>query len=435
MKSMPSNLQDQRPWSDAGALRALLVLFFLWGFLTCLNDTLVPHLKALFALSYAHAVLVPLTFFATCFLFAPVSSEVIAWLGYRRSMVAGLMTMAAGALAFVPATQLHLFVCFLIAVGVIGAGITLLQASAAPYVAFLGPPETAPSRFSLALAFNSIGTMVAPLFGSWLILRTPAHSIFSSSLAPVRIAEQPISMDTLRGPYIFLGLVLILMAAGLAFSGLPEMRSAPDPPASAHPVTSVFRHRPLVFGAVTVCIYAGSEVGIGSLLINYLAHPAVLGMSRQNAAMLATIYWGGAAAGRLWGWRLLRHYRAETVLMWISATAAALVTISVSLHGVLSAAAVLSVGLCNALIVPIVVMLAISGLGPLTARANSTMVAANIGAGLIPLGLGVLADRVGIHHALTPTILCYCGVFCYAVFGCKGHFLPRPSVDDASSSC
>jgi MFS transporter, FHS family, L-fucose permease len=275
---------------------------------------------------------------------------------------------------------------------------------------------------------------VAPLFGGWLILRAPADSASASRLALTTAALQATSLHSVQGPYLFLGGILLLMAIGLAVSGLPVIRIAPLSTSTASPVTSIWRHRPLVFGVIAVFLYAGAEVGIGSLLVNYLAHPSVLGASRKTAALLATVYWGGAVVGRFWGWSLLQRVRVELVLTWISAAAAVLVAVSVCTHGVLSAAAILSLGLCNALIVPIVVMLAISGLGPLTPSANSAMVAGNLGAGLIPLAFGILADHVGIHLALAPAVLCYGGVLFYAIHGCRGHLLPRKPSGSVPSS-
>ncbi|HEY0309120.1 MAG TPA: glucose/galactose MFS transporter [Acidobacteriaceae bacterium] len=415
----------RRDWSKPAALRAVLALFFLWGFLTCLNDILMPQLQAVFALSYTRAILVPVTFFATCFVFAPVSGTIIEYLGYQRAMVAGLLTMGAGALLFLPAAWTVRFASFLVAIGVIGAGITVLQAAAAPYVAFLGLPETAASRFSLALGFNSLGTVVAPLFGGWLILRSSVEISPGARLPESGNAARLQAMSVFHGPYLFLACMLILLAVAVAFSGLPRMRTVPE---TSVPLKSVFRHKPLIFGAVTIFLYAGAEVGIGSFLVNYLSLPAILGVSRHNAALLAAFYWGGAVAGRFFGWYLLQRLRGETVLATIAATAGVLVTISVVSHGILAAAALLAVGLCNAMIVPIVVMLGISGLGPLTARASSVMVAANIGAGLGPLALGMLADRIGVHHALGLTILSYAGAICYALWGSRGHLLQREAI-------
>jgi len=415
--------------SKPAALRAVLALFFLWGFLTCLNDILVPHFRAAFSLSYTHAVLIPVTFFTTCFVFAPASSFIIEQLGYRRTMIAGLTTMGVGALLFLPAAQAIQFRYFLGAIGVIGAGITVLQAAAGPYVAFLGPPQTAPSRFSLALGFNSLGTMVAPLFGGWLILRRSAG--VSAGQMASGAAGRLQATGELRGPYLFLGCTLILLAVAVAFSGLPPMRTAPASAEVGSQIKNVLRHRPLIFGAMTAFLYAGAEVGIGSFLVNYLSLPEILGVTRHTAALLVTIYWGGAVAGRFFGWHLLQRWRVETVLASVATAAGVLVTISVLSHGILAAAALLAVGLCNALIVPIVVMVAIAGLGPLTARASSVMVSANIGAGLVPLMLGVLADHVGVHHALALTVVCYAFAVYYALRGSSGHLLQRKDLSGA----
>ena len=400
----------RRELSESAALKSILALFFLWGFLTALNDVLVPRLRSAFALSYARAALIPVVFFTTCYLFAPLAGLLIEKLGYRRVMSAGLVTMGIGTLLFLPATQAAKYHGFLLAIAVVGAGITVLQAAAAPYVSFLGPQALAPARFSLALGFNSLGTMIAPLFGGWLILRP-------TDVGP-RIAGSIVAaMRELRTPYLSLGCTLLLLALGVSFSRLPAMRS---PPASApllYPVRSVLQHRPLIFGAVTAFLYAGAEIGIGSFLILYLSQPEILGVSQQSAAFLVSFYWGGAVAGRLLGWHLLKRWPVQYVLTAISAGAIALVATAVATHGTVAATALLSVGLCNALIVPIVSMTAISGLGPLTARASSVMVAANLGAGLVPLAIGALADHIGIHHALALTVVCYACAFAYARFG------------------
>lgn len=412
---------QRQEMSHRAALRAMLALFFLWGFLTSLNDILVPRFQTLFALSYAAAVLVPVVFFTTCFVFAPVASILIERLGYRRTMVCGLLAMACGALMFIPAAQTGSFSFFLAAIGVLGAGITILQAAAAPYIAFLGNRESSPGRFSLTLAFNSLGTMVAPLFGGWLILGGEPASIASGKLRSGALRMQ--ALEALRAPYLFLGSMLLLIAIAIAFSSLPRMRRAPDPGPPLTPVRSIFSHAPLVLGAITAFCYAGAEIGISSMLINFLIQPDILHSTRHQAAFLVSFYWGGAVAGRFFGWHVLRRWRPESILAMIAAGAAVLVAIAVLAHGVLAAAALLSVGLCNALVVPIVVMLSISGLGPLSGRASSLMVAANIGAGVVPFALGFLADQIGVHRALAPVILCYAFVLFYALRGCRGHLL------------
>jgi FHS family L-fucose permease-like MFS transporter len=416
----------KRILSETAAFRFILILFFLWGFLTALNDILVPHFKAAFVLTYSQAVLIPLTFFSACFVFAPLAGAVAGGLGYKRAITISLLLMGFGALLFVPAANAERFSWFLVALGVLGAGVTILQAAAAPYVAFLGTPETGPARFSLALGFNSLGTMVAPLFGGWQILHGRGQMLSAELQSGSATRDQ--AMNSVRGPYLFLGLMLFFLAVVVVLSGLPEMRNTPSASSARAPIKSVFQHAPLLLGAVTAFLYAGAEVGIGSFLVNYLSLPAVLGVTRHEAALLVPIYWGGAVAGRFFGWHLLQRKRPETVLVSIASAACVLVVIAVLTHGLLAATAILSVGFCNALVVPIVVMLAISGLGPLTARASSVMTAANIGAGIVPFTIGVLADHIGLQHAFILTAICYGSVAFYAVRGSRGHFVRQPAI-------
>src|SRR5438270_2406918 len=177
------------------ALTMVTTLFFMWGFLTCLNDILVPHLKAIFDLNYAKVMLIQFAFFSAYFVFSIPSAKVIDWIGYKKTMVAGLCTMGLGALLFIPAASVPSYPLFLCALMVLAAGITALQVAANPYVAVLGPPETASSRLNLAQAFNSLGTTIAPYFGSLLILtsapKSPAdiQAMSSSTLQAYRLQE------------------------------------------------------------------------------------------------------------------------------------------------------------------------------------------------------------------------------------------------------
>jgi FHS family L-fucose permease-like MFS transporter len=378
------------------------------------------HLKVIFSLSYENAVAVPMTFFGACFLFARVSAHIVQRLGYKRTMVCALLTMGVGALCFVPATILQQFWLFPCAVGVLAAGVTALQVAAAPYVSFLGAPAQAPSRFSLALAFNSLGTMAAPLFGSWVLLRHHVIERTSSGLAHGTVfADRNHSLRQIQTSYLGISVVLGLVAWGLAVSRLPLLAvpSVQQPEEGEH----VLRHRPLRFGAITIFLYAGAEIGIGSFLINYLCLPNIGGMQPRTAALFVSLYWGGATLGRFLGWRVLRHYRVETVLTLCGAGGASLLLVSVLTHGIVAVVAVLAIGLCNAMIVPVVVMIAIAGLGARTARASSVIVAANIGAAVVPLAIGLAADRFGLHRAYLLPVISYAFVVFYAVNGSRGH--------------
>src|SRR6266581_7126799 len=148
-----------------GALAIVTSLFFMWGFVTVLNDILVPHLKSIFDLSYAKVMLIQFAFFGAYFIFSIPSAKIIDWIGYQRSMVLGLLTMGVGAFLFVPAASVPSYPLFLMALIVLAAGITCLQVAANPYVTVLGKPETASSRLNLTQAFNSLGTFLAPFFG------------------------------------------------------------------------------------------------------------------------------------------------------------------------------------------------------------------------------------------------------------------------------
>ena len=205
---------------------------------------------------------------------------------------------------------------------------------------------------------------------------------------------------------------------------MPELTHEPVPDGAALAAKgSILRHRPLLFGAIASFLYAGAEVGIGSLLISYLCLADVGGFSAHRAALLVSFFWGGATVGRLFGWVLLRRSRPTHVLLLCGCGGFLLVLLSVLTTGWFSVACILSVGLCNALIVPVVFLLSVAGLGERTAEASSVMVASNIGAGLTSLSMGLLADRIGLHHAFVLPCLAYAFIVFYAVRGSRGHLL------------
>lgn len=425
-KPTPGNAGAGQTLTTRTAFRLILALFFVWGFLTCLNDVLLPHLKFVFDLSYAQAVAIPVTFFSTCFVFSPLAALLIEWMGYKQMMCAALLTMSVGALCFLPAAAVQEFWCFLAAIAILGAGITALQVAAAPYVSFLGPPEAAPSRFSLALGFNSLGTMIAPLFGSWLILRNRMPVEVAGTLSGAALdMERQKAIGLIRAPYLLLALSLAVLGIVVGLSRLPRMKGSARPPLEHRESIRILNHKPLLFGAITSFLYCGAEISIGSFLINYLALPDVGARTPHSAAMLVSFYWGGATLGRFLGWWVLRRRRVETMLTWYGASAGVLLTVSALSTGYVAVVSVLLIGLCNAMIVPVVVMLSISGLGAASAKASSVMTASNIGGGLVPLAMGVLADHVGLHRAYLLPVLSYAFVVFYALRGSRGHRLPR----------
>src|SRR5580700_3004999 len=220
------------PSNHRAALSVVTTLFFMWGFLTCLNDILVPHLKAIFDLNYAQVMLIQFAFFSAYFLFSIPSAKIIDAMGYQRTMVAGLLTMAVGALLFVPAASVVSYPLFLTALLVLAAGITGLQVSANPYVDLLGKPETASSRLDLTQAFNSLGTTVAPKLGGLLILSSAPltieelHKLAPQALHAYRVQQAA----SVKMPYTIIGIALLLLAVLIGISRLPRIETAASHP-------------------------------------------------------------------------------------------------------------------------------------------------------------------------------------------------------------
>src|SRR5262245_2355795 len=279
----------------ARPLAIVTTLFFMWGFLTSLNDILVPHLKSIFDLSYARVMLVQFAFFSAYFLFSVPWSRVVNAIGYQRTMVVGLLTMAVGAFLFLPAASTVSYPLFLTALMVLAAGITGLQVAANPYVVVLGKPETASSRLDLTQAFNSLGTTIAPKLGGLLILTAaPLAMEQLQQLTPQALQAYRVHQAaSVKLPYMVIGATLILLAIMIGAAKLPKIEAAAY--RSGERVNdSVWRHPNVLFGAIGIFAYVGAEVSIGSFLVNYLGLPSIAGMSALTAAGYVSFYWGGA---------------------------------------------------------------------------------------------------------------------------------------------
>ena len=398
-------------------------LFFMWGFLTCLNDILIPHLKSIFDLNYAEVMLVQFAFFSSYFVFSFPSGKIIDFFGYKKAMVAGLMTMGIGAFMFVPAAAVPSFPLFLAALITLAAGMTILQTAANPYVAVLGPPRTASSRLNLTQAFNSLGTTVAPAFGSRLILGAVAAPVAVEvlrSMSPDQLhAYRVTQAASVKGPYIGLALALMLLAVIIGFFNLPTIASV-----EAHGKVndSIWKYRHLVLGAIAIFVYVGAEVSIGSFLTNYFNRSDIGGLSLKDAADMLKYYWGGAMIGRFVGSALLQKIGTGTLLGVNAIVACLLVTISMLTFGHFAMWSILLVGLFNSIMFPSIFTLGVAGLGPLTGDGSALLVAAIVGGAIVPELQGVLADRIGIHHAFILAALCYLYI---AYYGFRGS---RPKV-------
>jgi MFS transporter, FHS family, L-fucose permease len=405
-------------------LATVTTLFFMWGFLTCLNDVLIPHLKSVFDLSYARAMLIQFAFFSAYFLFSVPWSRVVNAIGYKTTMVVGLLTMALGAFLFVPAASAFSYPLFLTALLVLATGITGLQVSANPYVDLLGKPETASSRLDLTQAFNSLGTTIAPKIGGLLIL----------SAAPMTIAQlQQLTPEALRLyraqqagsvklPYAMIGVALVLLTTLIAFSKLPKIETAPRAPGEQRN-DSIWKHRSLLLGAVGIFAYVGAEVSIGSFLVNYFGLPEIAALSQKTASGYVSFYWGGAMIGRFIGAPLLQRFKPSYLLALCAVPAATLVITSMLTHGHTAMWTILAVGFFNSIMFPTIFSLGEAGLGTLSGSGSGLLNMAIVGGAILPVIQGVIADRVGIHHAFVLPVICYLYILFYALSGSKPNSL------------
>jgi MFS transporter, FHS family, L-fucose permease len=416
-----SSVTTNAPGStNKSAMAMVTTLFFMWGFLTSLNDILIPHLKSIFSLNYAEAMLVQFAFFSSYAVFALPSGKIIEWIGYQRTMVVGLFTMGVGAVLFIPAASAPSFPLFLTALIVLAAGITVLQVAANPYVSILGPSETASSRLNLTQAFNSLGTTIAPWFGGWLILREAPAVLDIKTLSDAQLHAYRIQQaSTVKMPYIAIALGLAILGLAIALYHFPRIDTTREfrRPKQGEHAHTIWNYPHVILGAIAIFVYVGAEVSIGSFLVNYFNQPDIGGLAVQAAANLVPFYWGGAMIGRFIGSAVLQRMRPGYLLGLCALVALSLVVISMLTFGHFAMWSILLVGLFNSIMFPTIFTLGIAELGPLTGKASGLLVAAIVGGAIIPLAEGALADRIGIHHAFILPVLCY---FYIAFYGFRG---------------
>jgi len=391
-------------------------LFFAWGLATVLIDSLVPKLKALFQLNYAEVMLTQFCFFLAYLLMSLPAGALLARVGYVRSILVGLTVMAGGCLLFTPAAKAGTYAGFLLALFVMASGITLLQVAANPLVALLGSEQTSHSRLNLAQAFNALGTFVGPLLGSWLILRhglaAPADlaGLTPEALATYRKTQAHDVQGLFWGIAAGLAVLVLLFWRFRFFRAEVERRQA-----GGTPVLELLRRPRLALGILSIFLYVGAEVSIGSVLTNYLMLPAVLGLGAASAGNCVSLYWGGAMVGRFIGSAVLRRAAPGLVLACCAAGAALLACTSALGTGLFAAAAILAVGLCNSIMFPTIFSLAIEGLGEDTPRGSSMLCVAIVGGAVVPVLTGHVADQAGLAWALLVPALCYLGIAGYGL--------------------
>ena len=417
--------------SYRSALIFLTTLFFLWGFITVLVDSLVPRLKDVFEMSYAKTVLVQFAFFTAFFVVSVPAGTLLSKIGYRKGIVLGLIIMALGCLLFYPAAEYRNFTIFLIGYFTLAGGITVLQVAANPYVALLGSEEDASSRLNLSQAFNSLGTTIAPIVGALFLL---SDSVKTSEEINVLTALEKADYysaeaATVQTPFLLIAAFIGILALIFAFIKLPKVMQ--ESPKAGY--LSLLKNKLMLMGALGIFVYVGAEVAIGSFLVNYFSdmNLAVIVMENEMMMNIANtiasvfnktfsnsdpksllgifiiFYWGGAMIGRFIGAYLTKIMDAGKVLSMFASLAILMILISINTQGLISMWSILAVGLFNSIMFPTIFTLTLEGLGDLKAQASGLLCMAIVGGAIIPFAFGSLIDGFGFKKAFILTVICY----------------------------
>ena len=412
----------------------LTILFFLWGFITVLVDSLIPRLRELFTLTYFQAGMVQFAFFGAFFLLSIPASYILTKIGYKKGIILGLCAMGVGCLLFYPAASYRMFGIFMVAYFILAGGITILQVAANPYVAVLGSEDGASSRLNLSQAFNSLGTAIAPIIGALFILSdkiktTDEISILTDSERGLYLATEAAAVQK---PFVGLAIFIFIIAGIFFFAKLPKLINE----TAVGTYKDALKHKNLVMGIIGIFFYVGAEVAIGSYLVNYFLDMNMVEVIKGNHFMTSIVesilntgitesdnkaivgvfvafYWSGAMIGRFVGAYLTRIIKPGKVLGVFASIAIILILISISSTGLLSMWSILAVGLFNSIMFPTIFTLAIDGIGALKPKASGMLCTAIVGGAIIPPSFGFLTDEIGFKSALFFVILCYAYIFYY----------------------
>ena len=412
--------------SYAPALTLLASLFFMWGFITVINNTLLPHLRSVFDLDYTQTTLIESVWFIAYFVASIPSAKLIERIGYQKSLVIGLLVMAAGALGMTLAASLPSYGVTLVMLFVIASGITLLQVAANPYVAVIGPAKTASSRLNLVQAMNSAGTMFAPLFGAYLILGRSKGGTSEAGTALTQ-AERIADAQSVILPYALVAVVLIALAIVIARFPLPAMGSVTTRVSKEERKNhSLWKHRNLVFGIPAIFIYLIAEIGVANLFVNFVSQPEIANLTHEQAGKYLTFLWAGMMVGRFIGSAIMQRIAAETVLAAFAVGAFVVMLVTVFTTGPVAMWALILVGLFHSIMFPTIFTLGIKGLGPLTEEGSGLLIMAIAGGALV-IVQGWLADIYGLQASFLLTAACELYILFYALWGSRtGPAIAKP---------
>ena len=418
---------------------SVTILFFLWGFITVLVDSLVPRLKEVFEMSYAKTVLVQFAFFTAFFVISLPAGSILTKIGYKKGIVLGLVIMAIGCLLFYPAAEYRNFNVFLVGYFTLAAGITVLQVAANPYVALLGSEDGASSRLNLSQAFNSLGTTIAPVVGALFLLSDSVKTSEEISLLnnTDKASYYAAEAATVQTPFLFIAAFIGILALTFSFIKLPKVME--ESPKGGY--LALLKNKMMMLGALGIFVYVGAEVAIGSFLVNYFNDMNLAVIIAENQTMMniantiastfnktfsnsdpksllgifIIFYWGGAMIGRFIGAYLTKIMSPGRVLSIFALLAIALIAISINTVGLLSMWSILAVGLFNSIMFPTIFTLTLEGLGDLKAQASGLLCMAIVGGAIIPFAFGSLIDGFGFKTAFILTMICYGYILYYGM--------------------
>lgn len=412
------------------------ILFFLWGFITVLVDSLIPRLREVFTLSYFQAGMVQFAFFGAYFLLSIPAGYILSKIGYKKGIILGLATMAAGCLLFYPAASERIFGLFMFGYFTLAAGITILQVAANPYVTVLGPEKTASSRLNLSQAFNSLGTAIAPAIGAMFILhdRVMTSAEITALDETARTTYFAEEASAVQIPFLGIAAFIGIIALVFLFVNLPKIGDT----ASSNNYRPVLRNRNLVLGALGIFFYVGAEVALGSYMINYFLNLNLAEVVSNNLFMrsiaewilstgitessamavvgvFVSFYWTGAMIGRFFGSYLTKFFNPAKVLACFAIGAVIMIVASSASTGLIAMWTLISVGLFNSIMFPTLFSLALEGLGDDKPQGSGVLCTMIVGGAIIPPAFGFMTDSFGFTTAFMLIIFCYAYIFYYSL--------------------
>ncbi|KAB8031946.1 sugar MFS transporter [Fluviispira multicolorata] len=421
----PQIITNQTEKSNA-AIGVVSTLFFLFGFITCLNDVLIPHLKELFTLTYAQTMLVQTTFFAAYFIVSWPASKLITKFGYKSSFLIGLILTALGCFSFVLAAKIAIYYVFLSGLFILASGVTIIQVAANPYLTIIGSKARASSRLIFAQGLNSLGTTIAPLIGSALILSVAvktADEIVALSTTDLAIYRAT-QASSVQLPYIGLTCFVILIALALCFFKFPNNKIVVQKTNTISKKFKLFDHPTLVMGTIGIFAYVGAEVAIGSLMINFIAEPTIGNIPFSEAGKFLSAYWGGAMVGRFIGSYITTKIQPSKVLFIHAIIACTLVALTIMGTGYFALVCIVAVGLFNSIMFPTIFVLSTEKLGVHVEKGSGIICMAIVGGAVIPLIQGYIADISNLSISYIVPLICYVYIAFFAL-KTKGESITR----------